>query len=402
MQIYVIAFTILITILLIQISSAATYAVGYVNNALDGISANDQIVVLWNPANGINDNLTDVIGPNGKSGVDNIYLFDCEELVIDCAIGDEIRVKIINNGSNYITGEVSRTITGEIGYELMPNLTLNSPPRINTTFIDDSFNSPAGEIDLTPASITSIRCEGTIYEYDGDSSLMNVSARFFDTITSSYDDSDDNNRHYANDSCTLNTSYGNANEAVFNCTLNVQYYANSGNWSCVPRAYDNVSISGEKTNTTFINPLLALSIPSPIDFGTVNTTFVSSEQIINVTNAGNVIFNLTLSGYGRTPGDNNSMNCTLGETKNISINYMKYNLTMSNTSTLTLGQLESLYTNLTSTTATKRFNLNYRQNDTNPYIDDTNSTYWRIYVPVGVAGSCQGNIVFGAIRGDGT
>jgi len=28
--------------------------------------------------------------------------------------------------------------------------------------------------------------------------------------------------------------------------------------------------------------------------------------------------------------------------------------------------------------------------------DAINSTYWRIYVPLGVAGTCQGNIVFGA------
>ena len=36
------------------------------------------------------------------------------------------------------------------------------------------------------------------------------------------------------------------------------------------------------------------------------------------------------------------------------------------------------------------------------YDDAINATYWRIYVPKGVAGTCSGNIVFGAIRGTGT
>ena len=29
--------------------------------------------------------------------------------------------------------------------------------------------------------------------------------------------------------------------------------------------------------------------------------------------------------------------------------------------------------------------------------DERNNTYWRIYVPAGVAGDCSGNIVFGAV-----
>ena len=29
------------------------------------------------------------------------------------------------------------------------------------------------------------------------------------------------------------------------------------------------------------------------------------------------------------------------------------------------------------------------------YNEAQNRTYWRIYVPLGVAGTCQGNIVFG-------
>ena len=74
----------------------------------------------------------------------------------------------------------------------------------------------------------------------------------------------------------------------------------------------------------------------------------------------------------------------------------KYNVTDPNPGTLDLSGFEDLYINLTSSPVVREFNLNYRQNDVNN--EAINETYWRIYVPVGVAGSCQGNIVFGAVK----
>ena len=109
---------------------------------------------------------------------------------------------------------------------------------------------------------------------------------------------------------------------------------------------------------------------------------------------------MSLSGYAINEGDNLSMNCTLGSLKNISINYEKYNLTDSTAGSLTLSQFEADYINLTSSPVVKKFDLNYRQNDGEN--EAFNSTYWRIYVPVGVAGSCQGNIVFGATQATGS
>ena len=390
-------FILIMFIFNLQTISAAHYMVGVVNDALDGTSANGYEVVLWNPANGIDDNLTDIIGPSGNSGANNTYMIDCELLNTPCTIGDEIRVKVLNNGSDYITDYVNATVTGA-GFDIMPNLTLNSPPVPLNITLDDSFSIPSGEIDLTPATTTDVFCSGVIYEYDGDSSLINVSARFFDNSTSFYEDIDDKNYHYANDTCELNISYGNSNESFFNCTFSVEYYANSGNWTCEVKAYDNLSISGRGGNATKINPLLAISVPSTLDYGTVNATEVSLEQIANVTNMGNVMMNLSLSGYAVSEGDGLAMNCTLGSIKNISIDYEKYNLTASNPGELTLSEFEVNYTNLTSNSVTEKFNLDYRRNDTSAYIDDTNATYWRIYVPVGVAGTCTGNIVFGAVQ----
>ena len=137
--------------------SAAHYIVGTVNNALDTTSANGYQVVLWNPANGINDNLTDTIGPTGNSGADKVYMIDCQLLNTPCSVGDEIRIKFLDNGSGYVSTEnfVNLTITGS-GFDVMPNLTLNSPPNVtlnfpvnysNTSNSNINFNCNTGDLD---------------------------------------------------------------------------------------------------------------------------------------------------------------------------------------------------------------------------------------------------------------
>jgi hypothetical protein len=378
----------------------AHFIVGIVEDAGDGTLANGREVVLWNPVNGVNDNLTDIVGPTGNSGANNIYLIDCELLDTPCAVGDELRADVILEGDGYISNFVSLTVTGA-GFDIMPNLTLNSPPVFQSIEVDDSFAVPTKEIDLTPASTRDVVCEGVIYEYEGEDSLVNVSAEFYNIDESSYGGGDDNNFHYTNESCVLNLGYGDGNQVYFECGFNVEYYASSGAWNCTALAYDNVTASRTGTNDTNVNTLLALSVPSPVNFGTIDASGVSLESELNVTNVGNAEVNLSLSGYGSTIGDGLAMNCSQGGTS-IPIYYEKFNLTASNPGAMTLSAMEGLYFNLTSDVNVREFNLVSRTDDLNPNTTEVNSTYWRIYVPPGTAGSCSGNIVFGAVQAAGS
>ena len=116
---------VLFLVFFVQFSSAAHYISGYVNDALDGESANGKIVTLWNYTAGQSDNLTDIVGVTGNSGVSNVYLIDCEMLNGGCSVGDILSLKIF--GTNYITEIVNVTVSSA-GYDAVPNLTLNSPP----------------------------------------------------------------------------------------------------------------------------------------------------------------------------------------------------------------------------------------------------------------------------------
>jgi len=267
-----------------------------------------------------------------------------------------------------------------------------------------SIDNGAASITLIPNATKLVSCVALLRDYNNDSDFSHSSAVIFN---SSYSGSDDNNDRYTNSSCFINTSFGSWNGvddddylALANCTFNLYYYSNPGAWNCTYFVNDSVNWNATNSDTITVNELLAVGLPTSINYGTVNATYVSDEKVANVSNMGNVMINLSLSGYAVTEGDNLSMNCSVGNLKNISIYYEKYNLNESITGALSLTSFENNYTNLTGSPVVKRFNLIQRTDD----IDHNaiNSTYWRIYVPVGVAGTCEGKIIFGATKASGS
>ncbi|MFH1290892.1 MAG: hypothetical protein ABIH92_05830 [Nanoarchaeota archaeon] len=291
--------------------------------------------------------------------------------------------------------ELALAVVGEDNATVQTFLQVgNVYPEVLSVIINDGASS----IDLAANSTVVVNVSVVVRDYNGDTDIQNVTMRFFDSNASSYLSSADNNDHYRNDSCSLDLGYGSAYEAQANCTLDVYYYANNQTWNATVEVTDNATWTGTNSNTTTINSLLALALPSTINYGVVNATEVSTEKLANVTNVGNVVLNLSLSGYGAIVGDGLAMNCTVGNIQNISIEYEQYNLTSSNNSVLDFAQFDSLYINLTSSPVINLFDLYPRTNDTAPYLGDTNASYWRVYVPVGVAGNCSGNIVFGAVQ----
>jgi hypothetical protein len=382
---------ILIILHMVPLVSSAHYIVGYVKNANDGTSADGKSVVLWNPTN-LSDNLTDIIGPLGNAGVNNYFMIDCELLNVPCEIGDNLLASILNEGDNYISSNSSVVVSGA-GFDVASNITLNSPPQIISIMVDDSIADPLNEIDLVVAGNRTVDCIIYVDELDNDI-FNNYSAILFDNTFSYYGAVDDNNLHYTNNSCYLNTSYGGEiSDYQFICSFYLEYYANPGEWKCVFSIEDNLSVEVNSSDSTNVNELLAINVESPVNYGVLQGNSVSLEKIVNITNYGNVKINLSLSGYGESEGDNVSMGC--GDSGNISVNFEKYNLTNSNPGVLDLGEFEQNYKNLTSQVHINNFNLDYRKRE--DYNEAFNNTYWRIFVPPTITGECNGSIVFGAV-----
>ncbi len=260
------------------------------------------------------------------------------------------------------------------------------------------------DFDLTPANVTTLSCLAVIKDYNGQEDINQtngwVGAVLFDTSESNYGDSDDEGDHYLNSSCSINESYGDEYEVLANCTFQVEYYANPGSWNLTLTVNDSSNWQDQNSTLFTISQLLALGLPDTIYYGEVNATAVSEENITSIINYGNTLFNLTLEGYAQTRGDGYAMNCSKGSNKLINAEYEKYNLTASTAGSLTLSEFENNYLNLTSSPVTKYFGLSSRVNDLE--ISEFKEAYFRIYVPRGVAGTCEGNIIFGATTGIGS
>ncbi len=233
----------ILAILFLQPVLAAHYIVGIVNNALDGENANGKQVVLWKPSAGINDNLTDIIGPTGNSGADNNYTIDCE-LLSSCNLGDEIRVKVLNGGDNYISYWVNLSVTGA-GYDMAPNITLNSIP--NSTLI-------------FPVSYANFSDEVT----------FNCSASDFDGLSNITLYGNWSGGWHANDTKEIT---GKNNQTFFTKNLSEGKYV----WNCL--ATDNVSIS-IFSNTNFS---ITIDRTAPvINSVYINQSYVCGDSYVRV------------------------------------------------------------------------------------------------------------------------
>jgi hypothetical protein len=266
----------------------------------------------------------------------------------------------------------------------------NAPPVVK------SININGGSIVLNANATKLVNCSIVVEDYNGQDDIINITAEIFDNTASGKGLANDNNKHYANNTCNISYGYGDEYQVLATCLFDMWYYSNPGTWNCSIAVMDSADFSVNDSNTTVVQTLLALEVPTTIDYGTVNATEVSNENITNVTNVGNVMFNLSFSGYGYALNDNLSMNCTLGSLKNISVQHEKYNVTATNPGVLNLSETNGAYRNLSASAKINMFNLDYRTLDNTN--DVSNLTYWRIYVPLGVAGSCQGNIIFGAVQ----
>ncbi len=128
----------------IHFGSAAHYISGYVNDAIDGENANGKEVSLWNSDVGITDNVSDIVGATGNSGVSGVYLIDCEMLSVGCAVNDVLSLKIF--GDRYISWIVNVTVSGA-GYDAVENLSLNTPPDVTLVSpVDSGYAS--GSVDF--------------------------------------------------------------------------------------------------------------------------------------------------------------------------------------------------------------------------------------------------------------
>ncbi len=271
------ALFLILAILLVNLASASHYIIGIVNNALDGEDSNGKEVVLWNPSNGFEDNLTDIIGTSGNSGADNIYMIDCEMLSTPCNVGEEIRVEVLNAGNNYFSYWVNLSVTGA-GYDIAPNITLNSIPN-STLVFPVNYGNFSDEV--------TFNCSAS--DFDG---LSNI------TLYGNW-----SGGWHANET---KTATGKNNQTVFTKNLSEGKYI----WNCL--ATDNVSVSNFSDN----NFLVTIDRTAPeISSVDINQSYVCGDSYLRVNCSTEDLLthvSVTIEAIGPSFSDNHSVQL-LGE-----------------------------------------------------------------------------------------
>lgn len=282
----------------------------------------------------------------------------------------------------------------------------NTEPNITYVFVDDlDSGNPTGDIDLVANGVKVVSCNASIFDYNGWQDINATSVNGTLYINSVGGGTADNNHRYVNTSCGSCRQGGSSTNASCDCRFALQYYANDSNqWRCnisvddtggTQKISSKIFLSDTEISQAYtITKLLAINTTLLINYGNLSVTETSSEIEHNVTNAGNINLNLTLRGFGGSQngedimpgGGNTTMFCDFG---NITHGYKRYAIGSS-------GFPFSDMKNLSNMTKRTNLTLPARINDIN--VDrDQNSTYWKLQVPLGVGGICNGTIIFGAI-----
>jgi len=234
-------------------------------------------------------------------------------------------------------------------------------------------------IDLLAYDNITVQCNFTVYDFDNNTDRANATFHYY---TASAAGPQDQNFRYSNTSCSRVTPidfYTN-----FTCTFSVNYFANNGTWYCNATGIDALNSTGtNESSPGTVNPLVAIKMDPVLDYGELGVNQESNDTLANITNAGNRDANISVQGGGNTLGDGLSFNCTFGT---IDVDFERYDIVN--------GTAWSSQTPLTASSA--MISGFYVPQRTDEATDSINSTYWKLKIPVGAGGVCNGKILFSA------
>ena len=264
----------------------------------------------------------------------------------------------------------------------------NSPPFVSNLTIDTL-------IDLTGNGSVNVTCNATVVDFNNWSDIAQVNFTLFNTNISSNGAGDTNRSHYSQWNCSWATEY-NKFERGFTCHAQVNYNAFFSNWLCNITAKDNGQLQDDDQKNATVSDLISFYVPDLLDFGEVPVLNISQNRHLNTTNFGNQPINFTSYAYGRTDNDNLSMVCDFG---NISIGNLRFSINTSNVSSPVYFD-EMFAVNGSNNTASPLGVIAHPFNET--YSNATNTTGWRLRVPIGPGGSpaglCNGTLVVTAMK----
>lgn len=180
-------------------------------------------------------------------------------------------------------------------------VTINSTPTVTNVSLNGG-----SDIDLSADTTTNIDFTATVTDTDGYADISSVTGKAYRSGVSGAEAcTNDNNDCYEDSSCALSGCAGNSCTAT--CTVPMAFFADATDagtysteyWLAWVQVSDTIGTTGEATSptsTTDVNSLTAISAPASIAYGSLSPGNSSSEQTTVITNAGNRVLDLQVSG----------------------------------------------------------------------------------------------------------
>jgi hypothetical protein len=255
-----------------------------------------------------------------------------------------------------------------------------------------SFNHDT-HIALTEGATTTIYATSTVTDYNGYADLVYASSTFYRSgLSSTTACTADSNDCYqiATTSCSFQSCSGNI--CTVSCSADMYYFADptdfgstyaAEDWVALIDVWDTSSSHDRASSSQEVYTVTGFTVPSTLSYGSVSvgSDTGATNSTTSVTNTGNRILNLNLSGVPLESG-----------ASSISYDKEKYS-----TSTFTYTGCSTCNT-LTATTSPTFFPIAVtKPTSTSPFFKDI---YWGITIPLGTAASTHtGSTTFEAVAG---
>ena len=299
-------------------------------------------------------------GPSWSWGTSTTLVTDASEIYTNYNANYTGNGKI---GAIYSIGDLSPY---NIGWESVLSASANNAPTIDNVVVNGASN-----ISLTAGSTHNVSWTSTVTDLDGYGQISGVTGKLYRSGVSGAETCTPNdNNCYSDAVCDLSGCSGNTCTAT--CTVAMYFHADATDanstmpseyWRGWMEATDSHSETGSEfssINTPDVESLSALDIVSTVDYGLMLAGDSSSEQATLVTNQGNIIIDLELS------GDNMCTDYPTCAGSMISVGQQEYSM-----STFTYGSGSDL------TTSAVRIQFNLAKPTTSPS-NATKNLYWRL------------------------
>jgi len=262
------------------------------------------------------------------------------------------------------------------------NVTIPSNISVTNTAPIVSNVALPSPINLLAGTTTQVNCTAQVIDDNGVSDLNITNATLHhSSVAPTAPDSNETKYSvvcscYGMDNITSNCT----------CSFDVWYYANNGTWYCNVTVVDDSSESDTVVNSTIINTLRAVNVTrTSLDYGDLPTGNTSQELNITLINIGNTIIDISAFAYGSAMDDGLAMVCDGGS---IDATYERYDYSS--------GTEYALMTSVSGNSAApSQMDLDIGKREDGEEMGDASSmVYWKLQIPVGAGGVCNGTLTF--------